>query len=64
MPQSRQRRLEELKGEIQERFQHICREMDGEDFQELVDEMARFRLKYEDLESELQTERLRRILPS
>jgi hypothetical protein len=57
MPQDRENRLQELKHEIQERFGQICREMESEDFTKLVDEMARFRLKYEDLEIELQKRR-------
>jgi hypothetical protein len=50
---SREERLEALRGELVGRFQQICRNMSSDDFAELVDEMARFRLKYEDLEAEL-----------
>jgi hypothetical protein len=42
-----------MKVEITERFESICRDMSGEEFAKLVDEMARFRLKYEDLEAKL-----------
>lgn len=54
---TREHRLEELKLELAARFQPICRDMSGEDFAKLVDEMARFRLKYDDLEAELAKKR-------
>ena len=53
MQLSREERLEGLRGELAVRFQEICRNMSSDDFANLVDEMARFRLKYEDLEAEL-----------
>jgi hypothetical protein len=48
-----EQRLDQMKVEITERFESICRDMSGEEFAKLVDEMARFRLKYEDLEAKL-----------
>jgi hypothetical protein len=56
----RPNRLEELKVELAARFQTICRDMSGDDFANLIDEMAQFRIKYEDLEAEL----ARRLLTS
>ena len=53
MQLSREKRLETLRGELVVRFQEICRNMSSDDFAELVEEMAQFRLKYEDLEAEL-----------
>lgn len=42
-----------MKAEIADRFESICKDMSGDEFARLVDEMARFRLKYEDLEAKL-----------
>ena len=51
LPQlSPDQRLDKIKQEYAERFQTICRNMSAGDFEALVDEMARFRLKYEELE--------------
>jgi hypothetical protein len=50
---NRDQRLQQLRFELAARFQPICRDMSDEEFAKLVDEMARFRLKYEDLEAEL-----------
>lgn len=46
-------RLRQVKLELAKRFEFICSDMSTEEFDKLVDEMARFRLKYEDLEAEL-----------
>jgi hypothetical protein len=48
-----EQRLDEMKFELAKRFESICRDMSSEEFAKLVDEMARFRLKYEDLEAQL-----------
>ena len=48
-----EQRLDQMKVEIADRFESICKDMSGEEFAKLVDEMARFRLKYEDLEAKL-----------
>jgi hypothetical protein len=48
-----EQRLDQMKVEIAVRFESICKDMSGEEFAKLVDEMARFRLKYEDLEAKL-----------
>jgi hypothetical protein len=48
-----EQRLDEMKLELAKRFESICSDMSSEEFAELVDEMARFRLKYEDLEAKL-----------
>jgi hypothetical protein len=48
-----EQRLDEMKLELAKRFESICRDMSSEEFAKLVDEMARFRLKYEDLEAQL-----------
>jgi hypothetical protein len=48
-----EQRLDQMKAEIAERFELICSDMSSEEFAKLVDEMARFRLKYEDLEAQL-----------
>jgi hypothetical protein len=48
-----QHRLDELRQELRTRLEHICRDMSGDDFRTLVDDMARFRLKYEELDEEL-----------
>jgi hypothetical protein len=54
LPQlSPNQRLEKIKQEYAERFQTICRNMSATDFEALVDEMARFRLKYEELEKQV-----------
>jgi hypothetical protein len=50
---SSEQRLAGLRLEYAERFREICRTMKSGDFDHLVDEMARFRLKYEDLEAEV-----------
>jgi hypothetical protein len=50
---SPEQRLEEIKQEFAKRFETICRDMSPADFEALVDEMARFRLKYEDLEAQV-----------
>jgi hypothetical protein len=42
-----------MKLELAKRFESICSDMSSEEFAKLVDEMARFRLKYEDLEAQL-----------
>ena len=49
-------RLEELRLEYAARFRQICREMEADDFAKLVDEMASFRLKYEELEARIATQ--------
>lgn len=48
-----EQRLDEMKVELAKRFESICSDMSSEEFAKLVDEMARFRLKYEDLEATL-----------
>jgi hypothetical protein len=48
-----EQRLDEMKLELAKRFESICSDMSGEEFANLIDEMARFRLKYEDLEAKL-----------
>jgi hypothetical protein len=54
LPQlSPDQRLEKIKQEYANRFQTICRDMSAGDFEALVDEMARFRLKYEELEEQV-----------
>jgi hypothetical protein len=54
LPQlSPDQRLEQIRQEFAQRFQTICRDMPEADFAALVDEMARFRLKYEDLEAQV-----------
>jgi hypothetical protein len=50
---SSEQRLAELRLEYAARFREICRSMEPKDFTQLVDEMARVRQKYEDLEAEL-----------
>jgi hypothetical protein len=46
-------RVAELRLEYAARFRDICPDMNVEEFGRLVDEMARFRVKYEELEAEL-----------
>ena len=51
MPPTPEDRYEHLRREYVVRFEHICRDMKPEDFAQLVDEMARFRQKHEDLDA-------------
>lgn len=51
MRSTREQRLEELKLEFAARFEVVCSDMSREDFKALVDRMARFRLKYDELEA-------------
>ena len=48
-----EQRLDQMKLELAKRFESICSDMSSEDFATLVDEMARFRLKYEELEKQV-----------
>jgi hypothetical protein len=48
-----EQRVGQVKLELAKRFESICSDMSSEEFAKLVDEMARFRVKYEDLEAEL-----------
>lgn len=57
---TREHRLEELKLELAARFEAICRSMSRDDFAKLIEEMARFRLKYEDLEAAMRAKKARR----